>query len=500
MTQTRFLPRLTTAVLVALGIFIVWGVAVIWLMAVCESNFSAPSPGQQRIFVEQSGRPLIMTANYGQIQSESYRTLDGQLVVDNKLRQRELYPAQLSDPKQYTRSYWPEQWGWRLSHASDLREFPGSTSWFMVKIGEQMYLEGYDDASRRQVGFIGRQGYRPSLPNRDEWFTVRGKESLHTQIKGASVGVIGNASYLEEGTSPVVPWRLYALDGNRLAEIDLRERTVRTLLTDVDAMSIAIISRAVEVPVDGIPVDGDADGDADDGMGAGQLEQLVLRLPDRLQFYNPKSGERVDFVLPERVRTQKYFSVHGLPGDEILIQLGEPFSGLQRRVELVRLDRTGRELETNTVELTGFVPKTVRRLAYEGVAFGPMPLGWAVFAGIVQPLADTYQGRGTYSETLAAFNTQIWPALVLVAILGIASAWAVHRWQRSYRRDHTTAWTVAALLLGPPLVLVYFLEYRGEPISKCASCGRTVPRAREACAACGGAFPTPALIGTEVFA
>jgi hypothetical protein len=56
------------------------------------------------------------------------------------------------------------------------------------------------------------------------------------------------------------------------------------------------------------------------------------------------------------------------------------------------------------------------------------------------------------------------------------------------------------LLLGLPGFFGYWLEHRRPKLESCDACDEIVPRDREACAACDAQFPTPPLMGTEIFA
>ena len=56
------------------------------------------------------------------------------------------------------------------------------------------------------------------------------------------------------------------------------------------------------------------------------------------------------------------------------------------------------------------------------------------------------------------------------------------------------------LLTGLPGLVGYLFHRRWPVLEACPACGRTVPRDRDACAACGTEFPPPPLKGIEVFA
>jgi urea transporter len=106
----------------------------------------------------------------------------------------------------------------------------------------------------------------------------------------------------------------------------------------------------------------------------------------------------------------------------------------------------------------------------------------------------------TYAAAMAKVLEMVWPGLIIVTVIGCLSAWVVWRWQRKYFRPATRAWCTFAFLVGPPGVLAYWLEMHRTKLEACGECQKTVPRDRDACAACATPFPAPSLVGTEIFA
>ncbi len=131
----------------------------------------------------------------------------------------------------------------------------------------------------------------------------------------------------------------------------------------------------------------------------------------------------------------------------------------------------------------------------------PIPIGWAAICGVVAPLAGMNSNDApTYAAAVTKMVDLAWPGLLIVTVIGCVSAWVVWRWQRKYFRSGTRAWCTFAFLLGLPGVLAYWLEMRRAKLETCGECRTTVPRDRDACAACAIPFPAPSLTGTEIFA
>jgi hypothetical protein len=493
-------------VVVAIGLAATWAGLVLWLIAMWDANMTGGMSVNEQLIVDRGGRAYIHTAYYDPtLRREELRTIDGQAVTEDlvDLRSRALYPVVLSKLYEGVGPNWIRSWPWRLTYAGDFRQFPGSVTWFLVKqIDGRMFFEGYDDASRMRVGFIGRDGFRSTPPGRDEWFALSPRAPLYVQVDGHSLGSYGSEMFVGEDPEAVAPWRLYVLDARSVVEVDLRARETRTVLENAGAVSIKIGSRVQETPQG---EGADQQNDAASGDPPFKVDELlILRLPDHVTLVDARTGEQTDFLLPEDVREAQelmiYGSIPGSRGAELIVQ-PSGYSSAARRVQLLRLDREGNILDDQSADLGGWIPKTTRRLAYECAVLGPVPAAWAVYVAGLQPASQVAQRpERSYGEAVRILVVKVWPGILIVAVAGIASALAVYRWQRSYRRSHTFEWCTAALFLGPMFAVAYLVGHRVDARASCESCGTIVPRAREACTACGEAFPAPALKGIEVFA
>ena len=88
----------------------------------------------------------------------------------------------------------------------------------------------------------------------------------------------------------------------------------------------------------------------------------------------------------------------------------------------------------------------------------------------------------------------------MVVLIAVVSAWPAARWHTEFFRTHTRVWATLVFLLGPVGLLAYRLHFRPPVVEQCSGCGLPSPRDRESCAACGVDFPTPEMLGNEVFA
>ncbi len=96
-------------------------------------------------------------------------------------------------------------------------------------------------------------------------------------------------------------------------------------------------------------------------------------------------------------------------------------------------------------------------------------------------------------------KASILPFLVIAAIsLGLA-IWCYVR-HRQYSKHGALTWAIFVFLFGAPGFIGYLLHRRWPATEKCANCGTTSPRDRDACLNCNTEFPLPALTGIEIFA
>ncbi len=125
----------------------------------------------------------------------------------------------------------------------------------------------------------------------------------------------------------------------------------------------------------------------------------------------------------------------------------------------------------------------------------PAPIAMA-FVVLLPPMRHPEATAAALRWSLSA----AWPALVAVSLLGAALAWLCYRRQKRFAQPWTRVWVVFVFLAGLPGLVGYLCHRRWPVLEACPACGRSVPRDRDACAACGAAFPPPPRTGIEVFA
>ena len=212
----------------------------------------------------------------------------------------------------------------------------------------------------------------------------------------------------------------------------------------------------------------------------------AVREPQRLVFFDLKSGKRKDFILPERLH-QHPFSAYLLSVDQMLINVYPEYGEYWRGGPIDRLywvDPQGKIQREQELKLTGGTPPTLPEVAWAGSLLAPIAIVWIAGFLLEAPLAlmqMNLAGDFRSAEVLVAHAA--WPPLIVVLVVAaVLAAWTL-RLQRKYRRPATAAWTTFVFLFGVPGFLAYLVENRRPKLEACVQCGQWAPRDRDACAA-----------------
>jgi hypothetical protein len=486
--------RLVATLIVAVAVAAIWSIAIGWGAAIVASWSDTLVVRAESIIVTRDGTPLVRFYSDKDYQNASYRTLDGQ-PVEFKVKQ-ELASARLVPPRRTPPIFdWPSGWGETLA-ASDFDRPPGA--WYLVRDNRPLgraYFIGYDTISRQKIGYIGRSGFSRSLPSADEWFVV-GRQAIGLAATGGQQLSLNapadvydsylNASYLPR-------WLVFVIDGDRLVEVDLRQRSVRDVFAAQGISSVAILSEV----------------DAAEQIGAGQSDapsmaiRLAFRTKDRIVVQDNSFNAFREFHLPASLASETV-DVYAVAKDQILVQFTKRSAIEPPTERLLWVGSDGKVLREATVRLAQYAnfntSTNERTNAMLATGFIPIPVFWATMLSFA-PLGEFMENRQpTYAAAVANPFGMLWPAILVALVIGSVSAALVGRWQRKYYRPHTKVWCAFAFLLGLPGVLAYWLEMRREKLESCTECKAVVPRDRDACASCRSPFPAPPLVGTELFA
>jgi hypothetical protein len=483
--RLRNWPRIGIFLLLALGAAVLWALVMGWAV-----SLGAVRRAQvyENLEIDLKGEPRIASQlQWPTWQKLATRTLDGKPASESPV----LHAAGFYHPP--SKRVWgegPPNWNYdRLVTLEGGRNDVNSPSvWFLIVDASEAgrgYLAGYDKLSKMNVGYIGRRGLVRAVPPESDQFVVG-------RIAGRTTEVV---LARESGAQP--EHYFYLFDEDRVVEVRLRQPLVRTIATLPSAYAMG----TVIVP----------SGDAEDAVEElasrepkprnGFVDSRVVVATDAgASMIEPTTGDRVEFELPAALLEAPAFTLFVVSSDSAILSYNpEPMNPFINRLLWLRPD--GPPIREETVELAGYEPSNNRLEAAVASAIVPVPalMGAAAFALIPYGMVSSGQAS-SFADGLQKTLSDFWPGGLGLAVVSAALALSVLRKERNDCRPHPGWMAGFVFALGVPAFLAYLANRRPEPTGACPACGRVVPKARTACARCGGDFPAPALKGTEVFA
>jgi hypothetical protein len=480
---------LLLAGLLAVGTGVVVAVALVWSFVFADHLFG-PVRHYEYLVVRSDGTPLIASSPLAS-QSEVLRTLDGVEVRDEG-------PVQTSSgaripllPRDDATAF-PLAWEHRIIAFSDDRRPP--VYWYFIHDGKMdgsAYFVGYERRSRARVGYIGLHGFQPDGPRAEDCIPVDGRLIVAgTALATPSYYPSGYEPYYGSGTGKV---RLAS--GNRVLEVDLRQRSVRTLLEissapkgDQEILGLTSYGRPMSRA-----------NATDDEQIERWRSLLLIRTSGRILLADFAGRVQRSYPLPEELRGT-WFGFWEISDGMALIDRtsGTPEGNLH---ELSWINTAGKVVRQREVVLESEQRVSPARVAWLAAATVPAP----IVAAFAVPLAAGATEIGPYEErsvvqTYRRGLPHAWPALAAVVAAAVAMAWLCYRRQRRYAQPWTIAWVIFVFLGGVPGLAGYLLHRRWPVLEACPACGAVVPRDRERCTHCRAEFPAPSPKGTEVFA
>lgn len=530
--KSQLTRRVMAACVVATGIAIAWGIAIGWLGLISGSLSPTGDRAYDSLQVYVDGTPVISTTRQSGNTSivTDQRTLDGKQWPEKK-EENWLGSAYFPRPHKAPGVFEvPQPWNegnGRVAGAIDGKSPPGV--WWFVYDNERAgsaYVAGYDGISKLPIGYIGRSGFRPTKPPLEEQFIVpfdNSWDGFRYLISSGQNLEYRRLPYIYRGYSGRnVDRVVYLLGTDRLWEIDLGERSVRSWMPFDGHLAIGQLD-ATKKTIDQLPVQmkvtmaqlakaevkesrekwGKA---ADERAAKGEViatSLWAIRQPDRIVFFDLWDGRQKEFILPEKLRDRR-MSVFLTGPDEMLVDTHEQDEEHWDGGPIVRLlwiNSQGHIQREQEVRLAGPVPVSLRTAARNFGLLVPVSVVWILGLLIGGPIALMHANMvADYPSALAYAANMVWAPMAAVLLSDLALAFLTLRQQQKYRRPGSIVWAVFVFLFGVAGYAAYFIEHRQAKLDKCAECGAVVPRDREACATCSVEFVPPARIGTEIFA
>jgi hypothetical protein len=488
--QGIFRP-LGLALVLAVGFGAVFAFAAAWGMAIWE-GLRRQNRAYENLVVRGDGTPLILRNTFDGYQNMTLYALDGSEVPRPKENESWLEGASLAMPRQ-DRLRFPLNADARVMAFSDSQAPPNL--WYFVHDGARDgrgYFVGYDSQSKLCVGFIGRDGFRPDQPPVEQWFPMDGAKlaggTAFSRPNSNDFRYIGYyAAYEPAGEFPA--WKVHMISGAQLIEVDLRTRSVTTLLESADLIALGMLEPASQVKAAG-----------EESPSLRRSQRLAVRTTDRLLVFDAAGKQPSAFVVPEEVRDRS-IKVYELGAGRALVTAGRLLPDRSTREELLWIDASGSILRRAEVSMDQGNRRSEEIEAWTAALTVPAPAILALIATVAVPLDYLEQGREpSYSAALARSLAACWPVLLTATLLAAVLAWYCCRRHRRYYQPASGVWFVFVLLAGVPGLVAYLFHRRWPVLEKCPTCGHDVPRDRDACAKCGATFPPPEPKGCEVFA
>ncbi len=477
------IQRALLATLISVAIAAIWASVVGWMYTIVQSRQLRERPTQD-LGVTRDGKLLL-----AKFSMEGYQVVDTQ----GNDATEDLNAVVPAVNFFRTQSAPLRALGWK-QRVRGFSEYRPHVAWYLMLEGspdEGVYFVGFDTKTKRQIGFIDRDGFRSTLPSADSRIplTLRANDQQIVSRQYAYPATQPPEAQMYHvpsvPTQELPAWTLLIVSDGHLLRVDLRERTVRELGNHTDLISIGLPQwqltplrqlRGLEFDPS-LPL----------AVGLTSSEILVLNGDGVATARFPRDAADADRML----------SVHLLSETRCVVvsqdTVREPPGDV--RVRWLATDGDGTRQRQETLPATfypgGSVVETSRVI---GLAM-PSPLE-IVTVGAVVTGQMVRSGASENADTVAR---QLLLVLLVASLISGLAAWACYRRQRRLGQTGW-GWPVFVFWMGVPGLLGY-LGHRSWPASRyCPQCRRAVPFQQVNCQQCRGVFPARERNGLEVFA
>lgn len=494
--HTRLLHYLILAFLVAMGIEFAWGFMAAFIEESLLREQVAPAlEGEptrtergiliryhSQIHVQSDGTILVSEDGYHA--EQAFFDLDLQPVKLSG-NERWVIAAALREPLQLRERFDWSPWRERLAQ---IASHPPRQAWYFVHDGRRDsrgYFVGYDEPSKRLLGYIGKRGFAPEPPPRDEQFEGDGRRQWGqgNVLRGYQNGRRSYPGGIQVRTADaLLPESVqFLLADGRLWKIDLTRRSSTPLTKDEGILSFDIVHMPSETG---------------DNAAAGQTQSdsagLIIRTPTTIKLIDLDGQQKLAWPIPDEMRGQG-ISWFILDDGSALAQWSERQGdrSFWWQTELARVDRDGAISRKASFEL---FQRAWQSPGWTAAAAVPAPVLFVSF------LATMYWNPISPAVDLSDLLAENWGVLAALGAISAVLAALAYRRQTRFALAGAGAWAAFVFLLGPPGWLAYRWHRRWPVLQSCGECQRPAPRDRESCTSCGRVFAPPSLTGTEIFA
>lgn len=476
------IQQVLLAFVVAVGLVMAWTVVVFWTEGMIEQT--SQSQPVETLNVRYDGEPVIVRYESGVNPAvRQLLTLDRQATAGNA--QQVLHPQYLQAPPHTAPS---DAYPSRLAGASE--GGTPATYWYLFhdgRVNGRARGIGYDAASKRVVGYFGRNGFTSDEPPRDDWFQIAGRSGLSLATPSITQS---EPAYLEP--------HLYLLADGQLWFIDVRRKQVKPLLASPTAFTTGWIWQTLEE----LPPEEQEDPGSVRTFVPFPRRKLALRSLESLTIVEPRTGEYTSLALPASMQDNSCACIQQADGSYMLLAMPQITQNLRQEIDIAWLDESGEVKREQHVQLASYhsMLNTPAVTAWVLALSAPATLGSALGTFGLSMINLESRQSDTFAAALSSAIAQTWPTIVVVVALSLALAVAAYRRQRRYALPYAALWAVFVFLMGVPGYLAYRLHRAWPVLEDCPRCGELAPRDRDRCSDCGATFPPPPLKGLEVFA
>ncbi len=474
-----------TALAIAMGIALLWACVLVW----STQTISGRSRGYyEHVIVTADGTPIISRAFVDTLQRTDYFTLDRKPFADHELAQ--ISPAMVADALALAPT--KPRGEPVIQSYSDARE--RRTAWYFVAFGNPAGTAdfvGYDVLTNQRVGYIGLAGFQADRPTDKQAFPIRRTRMYPVSSFICPTNNGGQEAYwyvnprAEQGNIPV--WICHVVSGDRLLRVDLRERSVRTVLEMPGLFSVSVAHRRPR---------------RDAAPKANRPEEtedcLVVRSADTVTVLDWQDKVEKTYHLPSEL-SDTWFSFFPAANGKAVATYYDHFrpQRLPLSYNVVEFAADGSVSHSATHVTDAPIERDDRAVMSFAVPEVIVPLTFTLLA---PALGDNDEPSESMASALADIIGYIWPAYLSSGILGLVSLALYRRHAARSGNAPSIAWILFVFLFGIPGFLGYLWHRRWPVRLACPACGTDAPRDRDSCAPCGKPFPAPAPNGLEIFA
>lgn len=345
------------------------------------------------------------------------------------------------------------------------------------------YFEIYDRRTRKRVGYLGLDGMQSTAPVEERQFQIAGSGISHGIVSGAILthqglknawsqrfqSLSNDGPGASDGGLPFGPHQCVAVSGGRALFIDFERGSVSTLLDRSDVLSVAAVLRPRQRPEPSLAANASTDDTVVD-VGFQTSDAIVL-----LDFADAGSTE---IPLPGDIADNSP-TLTMLPDGSSIVQVSELWHSRPREIDpgaagrVVHLWRISSDgTHGSPISATLHVPwhSGPDALQRNAVALGAgSPAVAALMELLVMPALQRWDRPGDHQQLVGEWIRLTWLSLILMGLLGIASAWGVERHRRRVRLERSPCWMTFAFLFGPFGYCGYLLHRRWPVLRPAAS-------------------------------